>query len=175
MWVPDTQPWTLTWGDSRWIAFGTIDGRDLATRVPDLLPTLVLDSPSRPLGHRQGRGDPGAARPGGRLAIANLVLRAPLDEEQNTRLREDWRVGRVAALMPLSSYPDLIAEGGLVLEEILDVSEDSIAQTFAAIEKSHTAQGMPEDTELAERLNDGAGRLADTPEFGFAIITAVKP
>jgi hypothetical protein len=44
LWVPDTRPWTLTRGDGRWIAFGTIDGRDLATRIPDLLSTPVLDS-----------------------------------------------------------------------------------------------------------------------------------
>ncbi|MFC5102638.1 hypothetical protein [Kibdelosporangium philippinense] len=44
-------------GDGRRIAFGMIDGRGVATRIPDLLSTPVRDSPARPLGHRQGRGD----------------------------------------------------------------------------------------------------------------------
>lgn len=77
--------------------------------------------------------------------------------------------------LPLAAYPDLIAEGGLVLEDVVDVSDDSIARTFRAIEAAHAARGMPEDTALAERLDEGAGRLADTPEFGFAIITVTKP
>jgi hypothetical protein len=114
-------------------------------------------------------------RPGGRLAIANLVLRAPLSDEQDARLHEDWRVGRVAALLPLADYPKLIADAGLLLEEITDVSDDSVAPTFQTIAAAHASQSPPADTELAKQLGDGAVRLAETPEFGFAIITATKP
>lgn len=114
-------------------------------------------------------------RPGGRLAIGNLVLRTPLSDERDALLREDWRVGRVAALVPLAEYPRLILDSGLELEEVIDVSDDSIAQTFRAIAASHVEQGQPIDTELADQMGSGAVRLAATPEFGFAVITARKP
>jgi len=70
LWVPDTRPWTSTRGDGRRITFGMIDGRGVAPRLPDLLSTPVLDSPARPLGHRQGRGDSRTAPSTGYLAPA---------------------------------------------------------------------------------------------------------
>jgi len=78
LWVPDTQSWALTRGDSRRIAFGMIDDRGVATRVPDLLSTPVRDSTARPLGHRQGRGDSRAAPSTGCLASAGRAATAVL-------------------------------------------------------------------------------------------------
>lgn len=121
------------------------------------------------------RGLARVLRPGARLVIANLVLRAPISDEADAALRPDWQVGHVAALHPLAYYPELLEEAGLVPIEVDDVSDDSVEPTFAAIAAGHVENGLPGGGNLAERLDEGAGRLASTPEFGFAVITATAP
>lgn len=121
------------------------------------------------------RGLARVLRPGARLVIANLVLRAPITDEADAALRTDWQVGHVAALHPLTRYPELLGAAGLVPVEVDDISDDSVEPTFAAIAAGHAANGLPGGGNLAERMDDGAGRLASTPEFGFAVVTANAP
>jgi DDE domain len=60
----------LIWGDAYQVQFGMIDVCDVAARVPDLLSAQRLVRAPPALGGVQGRGDPGAAPPGERLASA---------------------------------------------------------------------------------------------------------
>ncbi|MFF3226958.1 SAM-dependent methyltransferase [Nocardia suismassiliense] len=120
-------------------------------------------------------------RPGGKLVIANLVQRTPLTEEQNAKLESLWKVGAVAALLPLDSYPDLLARSGLDTDEVLDISEDSIGPTFAAIRALHAARRRAEAAELnapadlKDDMDAGMDLFSSTPAIGFAIIVASKP
>jgi len=54
----------FTWGDASPVLCGMIGVRDVATRVPDLLPAQRLDQAPRALGGIQDRGDSGAAPSG---------------------------------------------------------------------------------------------------------------
>ncbi|MFI6173656.1 methyltransferase domain-containing protein [Nocardia sp. NPDC051052] len=121
-------------------------------------------------------------RPGGRLVIGNLVQRTPLSDDQDAALAELWRVGHVAALHPLSSYSTLLGDAGLALEELLDISDDTMKQTFDAIREIHAARRRgeaPLPNASAEVQNDlgldGMELFAANPEVGFAIIVATKP
>lgn len=119
-------------------------------------------------------------RPGGTLAIANLVQRVALTEEQNAALEAYWKVGNVAALLPLEDYPKLLNDSGLVLTELTDISEDTTRPTFDAIGRTHAsrAEGHTESLapgELASQMDAGMSQFIATPEIGFAIIVASKP
>ncbi|MER6531779.1 methyltransferase domain-containing protein [Streptomyces sp. NPDC001508] len=118
-------------------------------------------------------------RPGGRLAIANLVQRTALSDAQNTALAEYWKVGHVAALLPLDDYPALLSRCGLALEELTDISEHSTRQTFQAIRDTHAQRALVKagpvgPAEVADRMDAGMNLFAETPEIGFAIVVAVK-
>ena len=121
-------------------------------------------------------------RPGGRLVIGNLVQRTPLSDEQNAALEELWREGHIAALLPLADYPSLVADSGLLLEELLDVSDHTISPTFAAIRKirAELSRGVaPSPNGSAEPQEETGEEImelfASMPEIGFAIIVATKP
>ncbi|HEX4818231.1 MAG TPA: methyltransferase domain-containing protein [Nonomuraea sp.] len=120
-------------------------------------------------------------RPGGRLAIANLVQRTPLSDERNAALEELWRVGHVAALLPLADYPALLADCGLALEDVLDISDHTTRQTFAAIRELHAARLRAEASspdapvELKQDMDGGMELFSATPEIGFAIVVATRP
>ncbi|MET8875626.1 methyltransferase domain-containing protein [Nocardia sp. NPDC004604] len=120
-------------------------------------------------------------RPGGRLVIANLVLRIPLNDEQDSALANLWKMGHVAALLPLANYSDLMAASGLVLDELLDISNDCIRPTFQAIRDLHAARRRAEaekldaPVELQDDMTAGMDLFSSTPEIGFAIIVASKP
>jgi hypothetical protein len=55
LWVPDTRPHVLTWGDASRMGFGTMGGRDVATRVPDLPAADLLGCSARAFRRIQGR------------------------------------------------------------------------------------------------------------------------
>ncbi len=118
-------------------------------------------------------------RPGGRLAIANLVQRTPLSDAQNSALAEYWRVGHVAAVLPLEDYPALLGRCGFVVEELTDISEHSTRQTFQAIRDTHARRararaGLEGRSLVADRVDAGKNLLAESPEIGIAIVVAVK-
>ncbi|MGW1902253.1 SAM-dependent methyltransferase [Streptomyces hirsutus] len=119
-------------------------------------------------------------RPGGRLVIANLVQRVPLTEEQNTSLQSCWTSGNVAAVLPLEDYPALVAESGLVLNELTDISEHTVRQTFRALWDEQAARtGPPPSPEdqagIEPGIDDGMAKFIATPEIGFAVVVASKP
>jgi ubiquinone/menaquinone biosynthesis C-methylase UbiE len=106
-------------------------------------------------------------RPGGRLVIANLVQRVPLTDEQNASLQGCWRSGSVAAVLPLERYPALVAESGLVLDELTDVSEQTVRQTFRALRGGRAG--------IEPGIDEGMAAFLATPEIGFAVAVASKP
>jgi hypothetical protein len=70
LWVPDTRPHVLTWGDASRMGFGTMGGRDVATRVSDLPAADLLGCSARAFRHVQGRRDLGVAPPTGSPAAS---------------------------------------------------------------------------------------------------------
>ncbi|GAA2843734.1 class I SAM-dependent methyltransferase [Crossiella cryophila] len=118
-------------------------------------------------------------RPGGRLVIADLVQLVPLTDEQNAVLQSCWTSGNVAAIHPVENYPALLAECGLEFAELTDISDDSLRQTFRALQEENEdwIEGMQlEDlpVDYGADVDNGMARLAVTPEIGYAIVVATK-
>ncbi|MGK5637187.1 SAM-dependent methyltransferase [Streptomyces sp. URMC 126] len=117
-------------------------------------------------------------RPGARLAIANVVERAPLPAASRRALDTFCELNRIAAILPLADYPALLADAGLVVESVADVSDHSVPQTFRALCAALRTDGTevpPEEREELRTLIDAMDRLTETPEVGYAIVVASKP
>ncbi|MBZ4324008.1 SAM-dependent methyltransferase [Streptomyces huiliensis] len=134
---------------------------------------LHMPDPGRVL-----RGIHDVLRPGARLAIANVVERAPLPAASRPALDTFCELNRIAAILPLAGYPALIADAGLAVESVTDVSDHSVPQTFHALCTALRAAGpddSTEDREEWEAMVTAMERLAVTPEVGYAIVVASKP
>lgn len=119
-----------------------------------------------------------ALRPGARLAIANVVERAPLPAASRPALDTFCALNRIAAILPLADYPALLADAGLAVESVTDVSEHSVPQTLRALCAAIRADDTdvpPEEREERRTLLDAMDRLTVTPELGYAIVVASKP
>jgi hypothetical protein len=110
LWVPDIRPHVLTWGDASRMGFGTMGGRDVATRVPDLPAADLLGCSARAFRHVQRRRDLGAATSTGR-ATASARPPAPIvggscrhqrtgpdavHDPSSTLVRHAWHVAALA-------------------------------------------------------------------------------
>jgi hypothetical protein len=70
LWVPDTRPLPLTWGETCPVRFGMIGVRDVAAGVPDLLSAQRVGCAAHAVAGIHDRRDPGGAPPGERRALA---------------------------------------------------------------------------------------------------------
>ncbi|MFG1965625.1 SAM-dependent methyltransferase [Nonomuraea sp. NPDC049028] len=115
-------------------------------------------------------------RPGGVLVIANLVERAPLADEQRGRLEASYHDSHIDSIIPLRDYPGFIADSGLALREIIDISEHTMSPTLHRIVEriAGLREEFPEYDGVIEPPPFVA-RLIETPEIGYAIIVAAKP
>lgn len=120
-------------------------------------------------------------RPGGRLAIANLVQRTALTEAEETGLAGYLRMTGIASLAPLDDYPGLITNSGLVLDELVDVSDHSVRQTLECVGAGLVDAVIPEVDRTAaasEALGQARSvveQFAATRGIGYALVVASKP
>ncbi len=120
-------------------------------------------------------------RPGGRLAIANLVQRTALTEAEETGLAGYLRMTGIASLAPLDDYPNLITNSGLVLDELVDVSDRSVRQTLECVGAGLADAVIPEVDRTAaasEALGQARSvveQFAATRGIGYALVVASKP
>ncbi|MGW2184441.1 SAM-dependent methyltransferase [Streptomyces sp. NPDC001719] len=120
-------------------------------------------------------------RPGGRLVIADLVQRGSFTEEQQSTVRAFCQLAQIASLMPLEDYPRLIADSGLLLDELTDISEHSTRQSLSAVheaivELASQPIDVPADpAELISQFPAVIAQLTRIPEVGYAIAVASKP
>jgi hypothetical protein len=91
LWVPDTRPLPLAWGETCPVRFGMIGVRDVATRVPDLLSAQRLGCAAHAVAGIHDRRDHGGAPPDERLASAAQPSSTILG-----RPRPDQRTGPTA-------------------------------------------------------------------------------
>ncbi|MFE0130490.1 SAM-dependent methyltransferase [Streptomyces sp. NPDC059037] len=120
-------------------------------------------------------------RPGGRLVIANLVQRAPLTEAEEAGLAAYLQMAGIASIAPLDDYPGLVTDGGLVLDELLDVSDHSVRRTLECVLAGLSDAVVPEVAETdaaSEALGQARAvveRFAATRGIGYALAVASKP
>jgi 27-O-demethylrifamycin SV methyltransferase len=124
-------------------------------------------------------------RPGGRLALCDIVLRRELPFTEVRRLREPLALLREvfgdARMEPLARYAELAAENGLAVEEERDLT-DATRPTFArwrANAERHRDEVVAALGEADwQRFFDSAGvleRFWDDGVLGYGLLAAAKP
>ncbi|MGH4035292.1 SAM-dependent methyltransferase [Actinomycetota bacterium Odt1-20B] len=120
-------------------------------------------------------------RPGGRLVIANLVQRTPVTEAEEAGLAAYLQMAGIASIAPLDDYPSLVADSGLVLDELLDVSDHSVRRTLECVLAGLSDAVVPKAAE-ADAVSEALGRaravveqFAATRGIGYALAVASKP
>ncbi|WBB75731.1 methyltransferase domain-containing protein [Micromonospora sp. WMMD1128] len=123
-------------------------------------------------------------RPGGRLALTDFVLRGEIieqDEETRQAVAEALAAWRAAPLVRVEDYPRFVAEAGLVLDEIVDIT----AQTMRTYQQTHMAMheyakthdDLPEDLArlVADPVDDGWDVEPDHVSEGVVVVVAHRP
>jgi cyclopropane fatty-acyl-phospholipid synthase-like methyltransferase len=123
------------------------------------------------------RGVARVLRPGGCLAIADIVLRGPVADAAARCAVDDFcAAAQIPSLERIDTYPALVAGCGLELTGIHDVTEHTrptlaaMLHAFRSIDAE--AVGMAE-AELEEKVRVFEAVTA-VPEFGFAFVVARK-
>jgi len=115
-------------------------------------------------------------RPGGRLVLTDFFERAPIPAETRPavdRLLRDF----IMTLAHAEEYPPMLRRAGLRFVEIVDITEQSVRQTFEQM-ATQTSKA-PEDLQTvfddeAEQKFSPADMI-DVDEFGSLLLTAQKP
>ncbi|MFJ8313427.1 MULTISPECIES: SAM-dependent methyltransferase [unclassified Streptomyces] len=120
-------------------------------------------------------------RPGGRLVIANLVQRARLTKAEEAGLAAYLQMTGIASIAPLDDYPGLVTHSGLVLHELLDVSEHSVRRTLECVLAGLSDAVVPEVAETdaaSEALRHARAiveQFAAKRGIGYALAVALGP
>jgi ubiquinone/menaquinone biosynthesis C-methylase UbiE len=115
-------------------------------------------------------------RPGGRLVIADLTLRAEMTEHQ----RAVWSAMPVADAMPLREYVDLATGAGFEVTEALDCSRQ-VARSFEGVREAvrrpaeHLDQLYGAATMEQARQNMLEMLTVSEECIGYLILTARRP
>jgi cyclopropane fatty-acyl-phospholipid synthase-like methyltransferase len=119
-------------------------------------------------------------RPGGRLAIADIVERGPVSPEGRVVLDHICATYKVHSLGTMDEYRALLIEHGFVDVEIRDIS-DNVARTGAVladvvetVRDKLVQQAGDGGEEQVDELIAFMRRAAATPENGYLFLTAVR-
>ncbi|GAB2617633.1 27-O-demethylrifamycin SV methyltransferase [Streptomyces capparidis] len=117
-------------------------------------------------------------RPGGRLAVADIVLREAVHDPAALATVEAFcAVLTARSLERIDTYPDLVAAAGLELLDVTDVT----AQTHRTLEKmldgfrSVRAHDIGMTEEAFARSLRTFEAVTTMPQIGYALLTARKP
>lgn len=129
-------------------------------------------------------------KPGGRLVISNLVQLGRLSEAEVAELQPLYQSFGISDVLPLADYPALLAKAGFGVEEIVDITEESVQRTMQTILESAGAlrarmsrelDAMPDSEDRFASLAPGqstelalVSRLAQASDIGYAIVVAAK-
>lgn len=114
-------------------------------------------------------------RPGGQVAIADMVYKTPTDRTDDVSARYSTIY---ASLTPLEEYEGVIERAGLVPMDIRDVTKETFPTNaaFAAGLRSRADQFIEIlGTEGYELLIGNQEKIARMPELGYVLITATRP
>lgn len=114
-------------------------------------------------------------RPGGRLVLTDFFERAPVSDANRAavdRLLRDF----IMTLAQPDEYLPMLRRAGLRFVELLDITEQSVRQTFEQM--SETIQGTQDlqtvfDEEAEAKFSPAD--MIDVDEFGSVLLTAQKP
>lgn len=116
-------------------------------------------------------------RPGGRLAIADIIERGPVSPEGRVVLDHICETYKVRSLGTMDEYRQTLSANGFVDVEIRDIS-DNVSRTGAiladVVETVRDKLVEQAGEEQVTSLIDFMRRAAATPENGYLFLTAVR-
>ncbi|MDT0548088.1 SAM-dependent methyltransferase [Streptomyces lonegramiae] len=120
-------------------------------------------------------------RPGGRLAVMDVVLREPVAARDHDAVQRGRSMFAVPAHIELAEYPRLILSAGLRLEELADLGDDIVRPSMEAL--GHAVSAKPADFAAAfgvdaERFDTVVAEWAQITvamDLGYVILTAKRP
>jgi cyclopropane fatty-acyl-phospholipid synthase-like methyltransferase len=117
-------------------------------------------------------------RPGGRLVIADLLQRAPLSPEHRAAFDDALRKFALSELPTVDDYRAFVADAGLVLDRVIDVSEHTrpTMRHLADSVRSRRAELVRQHGDAADQLIEVLLHpVADLPEYGYVLVSAHRP
>ncbi|MFE0824724.1 SAM-dependent methyltransferase [Streptomyces sp. NPDC058847] len=116
-------------------------------------------------------------RPGGRVVLTDFFERAPIPEYKRAAVETYYRETLLGPIVTLDDYPGLVREAGLMVDELIDISENVMRRTTQ--EASRLKQAVP--AEVRQMHGDDPafqfdpGDLTDVWEFGYLLVVAHRP
>ncbi|QHC23836.1 SAM-dependent methyltransferase [Streptomyces sp. GS7] len=111
-------------------------------------------------------------RPGGRLVLTDFFERGPIPAEKQPavdRLLRDF----IMTLARPEDYVPMLRGAGLRFVELLDITEQSVRQTFEQMSQGSQEMQTVFDDAAEEKFSPAS--MIDVDEFGSVLLTAQKP
>jgi O-methyltransferase StaMB len=105
-------------------------------------------------------------RPGGRLVLTDFFERAPIPAAKQPVV-DRLLNGFMSTIVQAEHYPPLLRQAGLLFEEILDISEQTLRKSFVLLSKQIRQARMIDQFDFADMI--------DIPEFGYLMVVAKRP
>ncbi|MBV9162336.1 MAG: methyltransferase domain-containing protein [Pseudonocardiales bacterium] len=112
-------------------------------------------------------------RPGGRLALTDSFERAPIPVAKQPTVDRFYNFS-MATMVQAEDYPPLLRHAGLWFEEILDISEQTLRNSYIWWSWWTKHHNLDQGDEMAaDRLD--VEDLIDIPELGYLMVVAKRP
>lgn len=110
-------------------------------------------------------------RPGGRLVLTDSFARAPIPVAKQHTVNRFFN--STATMVQAEDYPPLLRHAGLWFEEILDISEQTLRNSYIWWSRWTKRQNLDQGDEMAaDRLD--VEDLIDIPELGYLMVVAKR-
>lgn len=110
-------------------------------------------------------------RPGGRLVLTDSFARAPIPVAKQHTVNRFFN--STATMVQAEDYPPLLRHAGLWFEEILDISEQTLRNSYIRWSRWTKRQNLDQGDEMAaDRLD--VEDLIDIPELGYLMVVAKR-
>jgi ubiquinone/menaquinone biosynthesis C-methylase UbiE len=115
-------------------------------------------------------------RPGGRLVLTDSFERAPIPVAKQRTVNRffNYSMATMATMVQAEAYPPLLRHAGLWFEEILDISEQTLRNSYIWWSRWTKHQNLDQGDEMAaDRLD--VEDLMNIPELGYLMVVAKRP
>jgi cyclopropane fatty-acyl-phospholipid synthase-like methyltransferase len=109
-------------------------------------------------------------RPGGRLVLTDFLERAPIPSEKLAAVKSCFEEWMFASPVRPEDYPRWMRDSGLLFHEQLDITDQTIAQTFELVAARVAEREAGDMDEIINRRD-----LRDVWELGYVIAVGKRP
>ena len=110
-------------------------------------------------------------RPGGRLVLTDSFERAPIPIAKQPTVNRVFN--SMATMVQAEDYPPMLRRAGLWFEEILDISEQTLRNSYIWWSRWTKRQNLDQGDEMTADQLDVA-ELIDVPELGYLMVVAKR-